>query len=99
MKRAEWEASIRVARAAVATVSIAGFRIGTALAKVNGIAFIDHPMIGLARDMLIASLIFSYSKADGSTATLGLNLPDAFKPKPADGIKARGEANQVKGWS
>jgi prophage tail gpP-like protein len=99
MKRAEWEASIRVARAAMATVSIAGFRIGTDLARVNGVTFIDHPMIGLQRDMLIASVMYSYSRIEGSTTTLGLNLPDAFKPKPADGIKARGESNQVKGWS
>ncbi len=99
MKRAEWEASIRVARSAVATITIAGFRIGSEIAQINRLVEVDHPMIGLRREMLLSSLVFNYSKSEGSVATLGLSLPDAFRPMPADGIKAQKEANKVKGWS
>lgn len=99
MKRAEWEASMRVSRSAAATVTIAGFRIGSEILAINRLVEVNHPMIGIKREMLISSVMYSFSKSDGSVSTLGLSLPDAFNPMPADGIKAKKDANKVKGWS
>lgn len=81
-KRAEWEATVRAARADSVTITVAGWTQadGTLWAP-NTIASVLLPFIGVTGDMLISQTVFSVGE-DGTKTTLTLRGPNAFNPEP-----------------
>lgn len=79
----DWQARLRAARAARATVTVVGWRQPNGkLWTVNQLTRVRAPsLIGIDTDMLISQV--EYSKSDQGTLTqLSLVRPDAFTPEP-----------------
>lgn len=84
-KRAEWEATVRAARASKSTVTVQGWRQSGDtgdLWKKNTLVACDIPLLGISGDMLISAVTFSKNLSSGTTTVLELSRPDAFKPEP-----------------
>lgn len=82
-KRAEWEATTRAARADSVAVTVQGWtqNDGTVW-PVNTLARVTSPSLGVDGDLLITQATYSLTVTGGTTTTLELKAPDAFKPEP-----------------
>ncbi len=80
--RAQWEASTRAARAMTATATVQGWLQGNGvLWPVNTLVAVRSPRLGIDGDMLISEATYTVGEG-GTTTTLALKRPDAFKPEP-----------------
>jgi prophage tail gpP-like protein len=92
LRRADWEARVRAARAETVSVSVVGATQPSGeLWPLNAITYVHAPAIGVDGDMLIATRELSVD-AGGTTTTLRLVRPDAFTPEPAATVKRSGGA-------
>ena len=84
-RRAEWEATIRAARATKASASVSGWRQaeGGLIWEMNRVISCKIPSIAIESDMLISSVELTIENRSSEKATLGLVRPDAYKPQPA----------------
>lgn len=82
-RRADWEARIRAAKAATATVTVQGWRqVGGELWSVNTVTHLNAPrLLGIDGDMRISQVEFTIGEG-GRTAQLHIVRPDAFTPEP-----------------
>ncbi len=81
-KRAEWEASVRAARADVVTITVQGWQQSTgALWPVNALVSVESPMLELRSQMLITQATYSLDDS-GEVTELQVRPPDAFSPEP-----------------
>jgi prophage tail gpP-like protein len=80
--RAQWEATVRAARAETVTVMVQGWsQADGTVWPVNALAKIKCPSIGIDGVMLVTTA--EYTLDDSGTLTrLTLRRPDAFKPEP-----------------
>lgn len=83
LRRADWEARVRAARAETAEISVQGWRQrkGGDLWTINRITRVSVPAVGIDGDMLISDVTYSIG-AEGQIAELKLVRPDAFTPEP-----------------
>lgn len=80
--RAEWEASVRAARADTVSIPVAGWtQSDGALWPINAIVSVNCPLLGVKGDMLITQTTFNLSRSEGSTTELTLKHPKAFLPQ------------------
>jgi prophage tail gpP-like protein len=84
-KRAQWEATTRAARGDTVTVTVQGWTQGSKkpLWPINALARVRSPEIGVNGDMLITQAEYGLGDREGTTTTLTLRRPDAFKPEPS----------------
>jgi prophage tail gpP-like protein len=81
-RRAEWEATVRAARADAVTVTVQGWtQADGSLWPINALARLRSPRLGVDGDLLISQTVFA-AGAGGTTTELTLRRPDAFKPEP-----------------
>ncbi len=81
-KRAQWEATVRAARADAVTITVQGWRqTNGALWPINSLVSVNSPLLGIKGDMLITEATYSLDSS-GTTTQLKLKNPDAFKPEP-----------------
>ena len=82
-RRADWEARVRAAKAETATAVVRGWEQsdGGPIWRRNELVTVRSPSVGIAGDMLIATVTYSMSEA-GQTTELLLVRPDAFEPEP-----------------
>lgn len=100
--RAQWEATVRAARATRLEVVVAGwdkFRSGKEpgqLWRVNELVRVDIPTLEIATDMLVEEISYSRSFAPhgGTRATLALVRKDAYVPAPVIEIEAAEEGER-----
>jgi prophage tail gpP-like protein len=80
--RAEWEATVRAARANTVSATVQGWhQADGALWPVNALVHVRSPRLGVVGEMLVSQL--TYSVGDGGTTTqLTLRPPNAFLPEP-----------------
>jgi prophage tail gpP-like protein len=84
--RAQWEATVRAARADEVTIVVQGWTQGNgAVWPVNQIARVHSPTIGVDGEMLISQVVYSIDNDAGTTTQLTLRRPDAFLPEPVIG--------------
>lgn len=96
-QRAEWEASLRSAKACNVSVVVVGWtQKDGELWATNQIVFIDCPSIGIKQDMLISKVNFELSE-NGKITELELIRPDAFEFKLK--IKKEKDPLDLLGWS
>lgn len=96
-QRAEWEASLRSAKACNVSVVVVGWtQIAGELWATNQLVHIDCPSIGVKQDMLISKVNFELSE-NGKITELELIRPDAFEFKPK--IKKEKDPLDLLGWS
>lgn len=80
--RANWEMSVRIARAIQVTVVVQGWTTPNGnLWKVNELVDLIDPKLGIDGEMLISGLTFT-KDGDGSKTTLELVKREAFLPEP-----------------
>lgn len=82
--RANWEARIRAAKAATATVTVQGWQqpIGD-LWPINALTHVKAPrLLDIDGDMLISQVEYSVDDRGGRITQLQLVRPDAFTPAP-----------------
>lgn len=80
--RAQWEASVRAARAQTANVTVQGWeQADGSLWPVNALVHTKSPLLGLDTEMLISEVAYSLDEG-GITTELGLKRPDSFNPQP-----------------
>lgn len=75
--RAEWERSVRFARAARATITVQGWRHANDLWRPNKIAHVIDAKLGLDDDLLIAAVTLTLDE-NGRRTELSLTHPEAF---------------------
>lgn len=75
--RAEWERTVRAARAARATISVQGWRHADDLWRPNKIVRVTDPTLGLDADLLISAVTFTLDE-NGRRTELSLTYPKAF---------------------
>jgi len=87
--RADWEARIRAAKAAVVSATVQGWRQPNGkLWAVNELTWVQAPrMLGVDGDMLISQVEFSVGDS-GTVTQLHLVRPDAFTPEPQNAVVA-----------
>ncbi len=94
-RRAEWEATVRAARADSITVTVQGWTQADGnLWPVNAMVHMRSPSIGVDGDLLISQAVYSVG-SEGTTTELTLRRPDAFKPEPV--IKPQGAWGELAG--
>jgi prophage tail gpP-like protein len=84
-QRAQWEASVRAARAATLEVGLYGWRqSGGQLWPLGGLVEVEEiPALRISRqELVISKIVYELSLASGSTTRLELKDKDAFAPKP-----------------
>jgi prophage tail gpP-like protein len=81
-KRAQWEATVRAARAVSVSVTVQGWRQadGT-LWPVNGLVQVDLPWLRISGEMLITELTYSLDES-GTQTQMTLRRADAYTPEP-----------------
>lgn len=80
---AEWEATVRAARALTVTVETNGWvQADGSLWDVNELIKVKSPRLGIDAYMLSSGVDFSYAEKEGAKAAIELTRLDAFKPKP-----------------
>lgn len=93
--RAQWEATVRAARAHTVNVTVQGWEQGDgSLWPVNALVRIKSPLLGLDTEMLIKETVFSLDEG-GTTTELALSRPDAFKPEPEVRAKPEKKGGKV----
>lgn len=87
--RAQWEATIRSAKATRCTVTVPGWRHGGGgLWKPNYEVQVDVPSIFIKADLLISEVTYSISDDGGEITTMELVRKDAFLPEPVKSAEA-----------
>jgi prophage tail gpP-like protein len=82
-QRANWEATVRHARANVATVKVQGWEQANGdLWPVNALVNIAASFLGVRKQMLISEATYVLSQGEGTTTELTLRPPNAFLPEP-----------------
>jgi prophage tail gpP-like protein len=81
-KRAQWEATVRAARAVSVSVTVQGWRQadGT-LWPVNGLVQVDLPWLRISGKMLITELTYTLDES-GTQTQMTLRRKDAYTPEP-----------------
>jgi prophage tail gpP-like protein len=81
-KRAQWEATVRAARADAVSVTVQGWtQADGSLWPVNAVARVRSPAIGVDGDLVVTQATYSVG-LEGTTTELELKRPDAFRPEP-----------------
>ena len=82
--RAEWEASVRAARAESASVTVQGWIESDLFGAwpLNKLVAVRSPKLRVNGDMLIAGVTLSYDEGSGTLTQLDLRNPKAFTPDP-----------------
>lgn len=78
LKRAKWEANVRIGRGSRATITVQGWRHAAGLWQPNTLVSVKSPMLYLDMEMLIASVTYVLGE-DGTTCELSLCNPQAFE--------------------
>lgn len=82
-ERAQWEATVRAARATTLTVVVYGWTQGDGkLWPLNGLVQVRSPTLHADGEYLISSVAHSLDRASGATTTLTLRPPKAFLLQP-----------------
>ena len=86
--RAQWEATVRAARAAQVGVSVQGWRQGDPRERgpawqVNQRVPVRIPSLGIKRELLVQAIQFSRGLDGGTLGQLTLVRRDAYQPQPA----------------
>lgn len=82
-KRAQWEATVRAARAVSVSVTVQGWRQGDGtLWPVNALVNVDLPWLRISGEMLISELTHSLDESGGTQTQMTLRRADAFIPEP-----------------
>jgi prophage tail gpP-like protein len=87
-QRAAWEKTVRAGRSVSISVTVQGFRqgrpgdVGAALWQVNAMTEVDIPFLRISQRLLCGKVVFKRDLSSGSTTTLELKDPAAFKPEP-----------------
>jgi prophage tail gpP-like protein len=82
--RAQWEATVRAARAQTASVVVAGWRQrpGGRVWEINERVHVVLPPVGLDQVLLVNSLAFTRDREEGTLTEIGLTRADAYDPQP-----------------
>ena len=98
-QRAVWEKTVRAARSVTVSVTVQGFRQGkpgdttVPLWQLNAMTDVDIPFLRLKQRLVAGKITFRRDPQSGSTTTLELRDPAAFKPEPkTQGIRDIGNA-------
>jgi len=82
-KRAEWETTVRAARAFTVTVTVQGWtQENGELWPVNALVPLRSPTLDVDSELLITQAVYSVDDSSGTTTQLTLRPPDAYKPEP-----------------
>jgi len=82
-KRANWEATVRSAKALKVNAKVSGWtKDDGTLWKYNEMVFLVAPYVGLNALMLITDVTYNKSVSDGTSTSLSLTRIDAFNPQP-----------------
>lgn len=82
-QRAEWETTVRAARATTVTATVQGWtQSNGSLWPVNALARLRSPTLGLDAELLVTQAVYNVDESSGTTTQLTLRPPDAFKPEP-----------------
>lgn len=98
-RRADWEARIRAAKAATATITVLGWRQtpGGALWPLNALTHVRAPkLLGIDGTMLISQVDFTIGDG-GKIAQLHIVRPDAFTPEPQNAAVVSGQGLWIVG--
>lgn len=79
--RAQWEASVRAARAGSFSVTVQGWTVDGALWPVNALVKLTSPMLRVDADLLITQATYTLD-VGGEKTQLTLRRPDAYRPEP-----------------
>lgn len=82
-KRAQWEATVRAARAVSVSVTVQGWRQGSGdLWPINALVNVGLPWLRVSGQMLISELTYSLDESGGTQTQMTLRRKDAFFPQP-----------------
>lgn len=81
-ERAQWEATVRAARASVFTVRVQGWTASGALWQLNKLVRCTSKEAGVDTDLLISQVTFKLDQQSGTTTEMVLKRADAYKPEP-----------------
>jgi len=82
-RRAEWEATVRAARAHAYTVTVPGWtQADGTIWPINARVRVNCPRLGIDGDLLITRASYSLDLSTGTRTELQLTRPDAFIPQP-----------------
>lgn len=83
-QRAEWEATVRAAKAVTVSVTVQDWSQteGGELWRENLLVRAKLPQLGVDGDMLIREVTYSLDDSEGTKATMALVRPDAYKKQP-----------------
>jgi prophage tail gpP-like protein len=83
-ERAQWEASVRGARALTATgLLVQGWtQANGALWPLNALVTVRSPRLRMDGQFLTTKVVYARSKSGGTTTTLDVSSPGAFVPEP-----------------
>lgn len=83
LKRAQWEATVRAARAASFSITVAGWtQSDGTLWPINSLVTVDAPSLGLTKTSLLISEVEYTLDGDGMRTALQLAPPGTFDPEP-----------------
>ena len=90
LRRANWEARVRLARAGEVSVKVQGWMQDSGeIWKINQLVPLYAPMLSINADMLISEVNFSLDDNGGSITNLSLRNPDAYLPEPLEEKKTK----------
>lgn len=93
-RRAQWEAAVRAARALSVTVTVQGWTQGNSdIWPINALVPLRSPTLGINEAMLITETTSELSLQRGTTTTLRLTRPDAYRPQPDLGSRTNKEGD------
>lgn len=96
--RAQWEATVRAARAVTVTITVQGWTQGDgSLWPINALVPVRSPTLELTEDMLITQAVYSLDDSAGTKTELTLRLPGAFTPEPVIPKRRRKTADPLGG--
>lgn len=78
VKRARWEANVRIGRGSTATITVQGWHHAGGLWQPNTLVDVKSPLLYLDMTMLITSVTYRLSD-EGTTCELGISRPEAFE--------------------
>lgn len=85
-RRAQWEASVRAARAVDVSVTVQGWQQSSgALWPVNALVPLNSGLLGINATMLITEAEYSLNDS-GTTTKLTLKRPQAYQPEPTENV-------------
>lgn len=92
-RRAQWEASVRAARAVDISVTVQGWQQSSGMLwPVNKLVHLQSSYLGITDSLLITEAEYSLSDTAGTTTTLTLKRPQAFLPEPLANKKGKKKA-------